>query len=87
MIHDTYLLIKPKSLLGHAETVSCFAELLDGTLISGSMDETLKLWRDGKCIYTLESSYGYISGVFVLKNGTLVMRYDNGIIDMWKCAV
>lgn len=41
-------------LAGHSSTVSGVATLTDGSLLSASMDGSLKLWRDQRCVRTIE---------------------------------
>ena len=42
------------TLTGHTGGVYCLAVFPDGSLASGSKDETVKLWnKDGVCIHTL----------------------------------
>ena len=43
------------TLTGHTDDVNCVAELSDGRIISGSRDQTLKIWdsSSGACVATL----------------------------------
>ena len=51
-----------KAVVGHVGAVTCLAVLPDGTLASGSGDNTVRLWKDGACVATV--AHG--DGVFCL---------------------
>lgn len=77
---------------GHKLWIKCCAELQDNStdsftkrLVSGSVDNTLKIWnlQTGKCELTLE---GHTSGIYcctVLTDGRIISGSDDGTLRIW----
>ena len=59
------------------ESVRCLAVLPDGTLASGSKDNTVHLWREGACVATLTGHIGEVLCLAVLPEGTLASGSHN----------
>ena len=58
---------------GRADTVSCLAVLPDGTLASGSIDKTIRLWNiNTECTHILRGHTGPVLDLAALADGTLV---------------
>ena len=60
--------------------------LSDGTLASGSMDKTIKIWdtSSGTCIKTLKGHTHSVNSLCLLTDGTLASgSYDN-TIKIWE---
>ena len=43
------------TLAGHTDALRCVAAAPDGRIITGSNDSTVKIWRDGVCVRTIEA--------------------------------
>ena len=50
----------------------------DGRVITGSDDETVKVWRDGVCERTITGAYANVNAVAVLPGGA---RFVSGSLD------
>ena len=79
-------------LKGHANDVTCLAVLRDGSLASGSCDETIKLWnKDGDCLKTLNGRAGPLLSLGISPEGSLVSLTQNKTADcpirVWKDGV
>ena len=68
-----------KVLEGHTYIVTCILELKDGRLLSGSYDNTLKLWNKdtGDCISTLEEHDDPVTCSLELSDGRLLSGSDD----------
>ncbi|KAF2076629.1 hypothetical protein CYY_002058 [Polysphondylium violaceum] len=73
-------------LLGHTDTVSTLGATMDGLLISGSWDKTIKIWENGECVDTLEGHEHAIWSVLGLPNGTIVSASADKTIKIWEKA-
>lgn len=47
----------------HKVSIRCLCELSDGTILSGSWDKTIKVWKDEQCLATLSE---YNDGIYSL---------------------
>ncbi|MHA7841670.1 MAG: WD40 repeat domain-containing protein, partial [Gammaproteobacteria bacterium] len=63
-----------KSLAGHRDIVWAVTVLPDGTVMSGSVDNTLRHWdlQTGQCLDTWTGHTDTVSAVTVLPDGTVV---------------
>lgn len=71
------------SLLGHAENVCALSVAPGGQVISGSWDGTAKLWKEGKCIATMEGHQGAVWAVLWTEHGILTGGADR-TIRLWN---
>ncbi len=73
------------TLEGHTERVSCLAQLWDGTLASGSFDNTIKLWdpKKGNCLRTLQGHTDSVYCLTQLSDGTLASGSGDYTIKLW----
>ena len=74
------------TLEGHTGIVRCVIQLTDGRVVSGSYDNTLRIWDtiSGSCLMTLE---GHIAGIFCvtqLTDGRLVSGSGDNTIRIWN---
>lgn len=73
--------------VGHSGVVSCLLMLTSGELVSGSYDDTIRVWSisDGKCLGVLEGHTNKVEGIFELKSsGELVSYSDDETIRIWN---
>jgi WD40 repeat protein len=72
--------------MGHAHIVTTLIELKNGSLASGSWDNTIKLWRrDGSCLATLKDPTFHVNTLIELKDGTLANGSSERItMDLWS---
>ena len=72
-----------KTLEGHTETVSALALGPDGTLYSGSVDDTIKVWNtDGTCVLTDHTNT--VWALAVKADGTLYSGSWDRTIKVWE---
>jgi len=82
---DLMSLTKQHTLKGHEGFVWCVVELGDGTLASGSWDNTIKIWdiNTQQCLRTLKGHNDYIYGLVRLADGTIASGSIDSTIKMW----
>jgi WD40 repeat protein len=70
---------------GHTNTVWSVAVLPDGRVVSGSMDNSIKLWDLllGSCVLTLTGHTNSVLSVAVLPDGRVVSGSDDKSIKVW----
>ena len=63
-----------RQLQGHTKTVSCVVELRDGRVVSGSADNSLRVWDvgTGQCERQLQGHTDEVSCVVELRDGRVV---------------
>ena len=73
-------------LTSHNSTVYALAILLNGDLVSGSADWTIKIWNpnDGTLKRTLNGHTDYVEKLTTLLNGDLVSGSDDTTIRIWN---
>ena len=71
------------TLTGHTNGVSCLA-VIDGMLVSGSWDNTIKVWdlKTNQCLHTLMGHTRVVSCLAVI-DGMLVSGSDDHTIRVW----
>lgn len=76
------------SLKGHEEAISCVTVLPDGRVISGSYDNTLRVWdaASGRCLRTLEGHTGGVICMAVLPDGRVVSGSRDSTLLVWDTA-
>ena len=75
------------TLAGHTKVVMSVAVAPDGRIFTGSFDESIKLWRDGACVRTIQPHprHGdWVTAVGVLPGGARFVTgsYD-GYMKLW----
>ena len=75
-----------KTLTGHSGPIWSLAGLPDGTLASGSWDDTIKIWdtNTGDCLKTLTGHTDSIISLTVLSDGTLASGSNDKTIKIWN---
>ena len=66
------------TLAGHTSHVWNVATAADDHIITGAFDNTVKIWRDGACVRTIQAHAEAVRGVAVVLGGT---RFVSGSID------
>ena len=82
--------LRVATLSGHSKAVFCVAVLADGRLVSGSDDETVKVWTersdgsgDWNTTATLTGHRSYVMGVAFLADGRLVSGSEDNTVKVW----
>eukprot|EP00123_Amoebidium_parasiticum_P011281 comp20625_c0_seq1/m.26668 comp20625_c0_seq1/g.26668 ORF comp20625_c0_seq1/g.26668 comp20625_c0_seq1/m.26668 type:complete len:810 (-) comp20625_c0_seq1:123-2552(-) len=68
---------------GHTDNVSCLAVGLDGTLVSGSWDHTVRVWRGQECVHVLKGHSQAVWAVLSLGGSRVVSAGADKTIRMW----
>ena len=73
-------------LTGHTKTVYCVVQLADGRIVSGSYDNTLRVWDSGSgaCILQLTGHTGRVSCVMQLADGRIVSGSHDDTLRVWS---
>ncbi|CAF0839035.1 unnamed protein product [Brachionus calyciflorus] len=68
---------------GHNSKINCFARLLNGNIISGSNDKTIRIWCQygGSLIKIFPDQPGSVMSIAVSLNGDIVVSYCDGYRD------
>ena len=71
---------------GHTLPVECVCVLPDGRIVSGSYDNTLRIWdaNTGECKKTLEGHTGPVHCVSVLPDGRIVSGSWDNTLRVWN---
>ena len=72
---------------GHSENICALSVGKLDTIISGSWDKTAKVWKDGKCIQTLQGHSYAVWGVLQLDNGMIATASADRTIILWNNGV
>jgi WD40 repeat protein len=73
---------------GHSVTVSCISALPDGSIVSGSLDTTLRVWQPatGVCERVLVGHCESVTCLAVLPDGRAVSGSDDATLRVWQTA-
>ncbi|QDU67901.1 WD40 repeat domain-containing protein [Engelhardtia mirabilis] len=70
---------------GHSDQVLCLAVAPDGTLASGSLDRTIRLWSEGECLRTLSSHTDRVTCLAFSPDGTqLASGAADRTVRIWQ---
>lgn len=69
-------------MIGHSSLVYCVDAHSSGLVASGSEDCSLKIWRDGVCVQSIEHP-GCVWDAKFLENGDVVTACSDGVIRIW----
>ena len=73
---------------GHSSQVLCLAVAADGTLASGSLDRTVRVWREGELQRALTRHAGAINGLSFAPDGKqLATASSDGTVRVWQHAI
>ena len=76
---DEYLVLN-----GH-DSITDIAKLIDGRIVSCSINGTLRIWDidTGECQLTLKEPSGWVNGLEVLNDGRIISGATDGSIRVW----
>ncbi|CAM0905254.1 unnamed protein product [Alopecurus aequalis] len=69
-------------MIGHTSLVYSVDAHSSGLIVSGSEDRSVKIWKDGMCVQSIEHP-GCIWDVKFLDNGDIVTACSDGIVRIW----
>ena len=72
------------TLIGHTSRITSVAVLLNNNLVSGSWDNSIKIWRNNLVINTLIGHNDCVFCLLVLSNGDLVTGSADTTIKIWR---
>ena len=77
-----------RTLQGHTDWVRAVAVAPDGTIITASDDQTVRLWNPntGDTIRTLTGHTGGVTAVAVAADGTIITASDDQTVRIWNPA-
>ena len=79
---------EPTYLLGHSDQVLCLAVAPDGTLASGSLDQTIRTWKDGEPVRTLDRHGGRVTALAFSPDGArLASGSADRTVRIWQPAI
>jgi WD40 repeat protein len=79
--------LEPQFLSGHQKPVTAVAWSPGGAMLaSGSQDQTVILWKDGKLLATLKAKQGEINALRWLSERQLVSLATDGTVCFWDVA-
>jgi len=72
----------------HSDQVLCLAVAADGTLASGSLDRTIRIWKNGECERVLKSHAGRVTSLAFNPDGTqLASGAADRTVRIWQHKV
>lgn len=71
-------------LTGHEYQVAAVIVTENGDIVSGSLDKTVKIWRDNQCIVTLGAHEASVLSLAGLEDGALASGSGDTTIRVWK---
>ncbi len=74
-----------KTFYGHTDAVCSLAIAQSGELLSGSWDDTIKVWdlKSGQCLKTLEGHTSWVSCLAIAPSGELISGSFDDTIKVW----
>ena len=78
--------VQKDPLTGHKGSVRTLATMEDGRLLSGSNDNTIKVWdvMSKLCLLTLEEHYLYLNSITQLRDGRVVSASFDDTVKVWN---
>lgn len=73
---------------GHTSRITCLAFFADGRVVSGSVDNTLRVWDSatGQCLQTFKKHTDVITCVTVLSDGCVVSGSSDNTLRIWEAT-
>lgn len=68
---------------GHTDDVLCLTVIANGSLVSGSKDRTIRVWKDTECKHVLTGHSGWVTALVALNNFIYSGSTDT-TIRLWK---
>jgi len=68
---------------GHRRAVSCLKALPYNKYVSGSWDNTIKIWLDNQCLTTLEGHTDLVRTIELISSYKLASGSSDGTIRLW----
>ena len=76
-----------ETLEGHHEPVTCVAWASDGRIVSGSWDDTVRIWKGGKVTTTLQGHRADVTGLALNSNASrVVSASEDKTLRIWNVA-
>ncbi|KAI9273091.1 WD40-repeat-containing domain protein [Phascolomyces articulosus] len=72
------------TLVGHAENVSALATTPTGTIVSGSWDKTVIVWKNFQQAYTLKGHTAAVWAVLAIEDDLILTAAADKTIRLWK---
>ncbi|XP_021738565.1 phospholipase A-2-activating protein-like [Chenopodium quinoa] len=69
-------------MVGHQSIVYSVDSHVSGLVLSGSEDNTARIWKDGVCVQVIEHP-GCVWDVKFLENGDIVTACSDGVVRIW----
>lgn len=84
--HRYFDVVQKEKLSGHTGCVRTLLQLKSGHLVSGSNDNTIKIWDVIKkeCICTLKDHYLFVNALLELRDGRLVSAAFDDSVRFWN---
>ena len=73
---------------GHLSSITCALALSDGRIVSGSDDNSLRVWdtSDGQCLQVLTGHSAKVTCVEALSDGRIVSGSDDNSLRVWDTS-
>lgn len=75
-----------QTLAGHTRKVTVLAVMPDGKLVSGSNDNTVRVWENDRCAFALVGHTDWVSALTVLSDGKLASGSWDKTVRVWDVA-
>eukprot|EP00899_Mesostigma_viride_P019018 jgi/Mesvir1/27117/Mv20795-RA.2 len=73
-----------QELKGHTLAVTCLAVLANGVLVSGSLDSTLRMWKDGACTRVITGHAAPVLSLLALPDGRFISGSGDCTAKLWS---
>eukprot|EP01130_Rhizamoeba_saxonica_P009718 TRINITY_DN3965_c0_g2_i1.p1 TRINITY_DN3965_c0_g2~~TRINITY_DN3965_c0_g2_i1.p1 ORF type:complete len:728 (-),score=186.10 TRINITY_DN3965_c0_g2_i1:569-2752(-) len=80
---DTDITMPSITYVGHTDHITCLSSTVDGVLISGSGDNTVRIWRENETV-CLSGHEAPVWGVIGLSDGNIVSCSGDRTIRIWN---
>ena len=75
-----------KNLNGHKEEVTCIKKLTQSKIVTGSIDNTVKIWdsSNGNCFKTLKGHTDWVLSLEIINHFTILSSSKDNTIKKWN---